>query len=264
MKRCLVLCIAAILLLVGLCGCKEQGVTMEELSQVGTLKIALIGECAPYVIQNEDGSLWGIEVDLLHRVCEQINVKAEFTLLDRETALNGVEKGDYHLAAGMLSDKSETEQTLVYTNGYAKIPQAVVCKLDGEFHNMTDLRVKRIGTRIGTYAHALSAREGYFGFGYNTFSESLQQLEQDKVVALLMDRWVAQQLVTPYDEETAQAGDLVILDGTVATGLHCFAMAGGSGDVVNQINIAISQLAAEGIIAEIFETYFATYYSPYQ
>ena len=264
MKRCLTFCLAAILLLAGLCGCREQGITMEELSHTGTLKVALVEDCAPYIIQNADGSLSGIEVDLLRKIGEQINAVPTFTILPREEALDGVEKGDYHLAAGMLSNKSETEQHLLYTDGYARIPQAVVCKLDGGFDNMTDLRVKRIGTRIGTYANALATREGYYLFGYNTFAESLQQLEQDKVVALLMDRWVARRLIPAYDEKTAQAGDTVMLDGIVATGLHSFAMAGGSGEVIGQINAATSQLATDGVIAEIFETYGATYYSPYQ
>ena len=263
MKR-IVAFLLTILVLLGLSGCKkENGITLEELNQLGSLKIAVVADCAPYVLQGEDGSLSGIEIDLLRRVCDDLGATPAFTVLSREEALEGVEKGDYHLAAGMLSEKCATEQDLIYTHAYAKIPQVIVCKLDGSFHKMTDLQVKRLGARDGTYAHALAAKEGYFLFPYATYAELIQGLADDTVAALLMDRWVANTLVPPYDETVTKAGDIVVLDATVTNGTHNFALARGSEEIAAKINETVSTLAADGVMADIFSAYSTTYHSPY-
>jgi len=240
-------------------GNRKNGTTMEELKRNPVLRVAFSTDCAPYAYQKEDGSLGGIEVELMEQLCVSMGWKLDGHLVGREEALEGVANGTYHLVTGALSSATTTPYNLLYTNPYSNVEQMMVCKLGGSFNGYASLPTAILAVKAGTYSEALAQKQQYITHSYGTLSQTMEALKEGMVDALLLDRWMAAELL-----KTADAADnLVMLDAKLTTVGYSFAMAPGSDEVVHEMNVTISKLAADGVINHIFDAHDALYHSPY-
>lgn len=72
----------------------------------------------PFVIQDEDGELSGIDVELWNRVANRLGVVTEWNVTTLKGALDGVRDGEADVAIAALTISREREDTLDFTHAY--------------------------------------------------------------------------------------------------------------------------------------------------
>ncbi|UYV13386.1 MAG: transporter substrate-binding domain-containing protein [Phycisphaera sp.] len=72
----------------------------------------------PFVIQDEDGELSGIDVELWNRVADRLDVITEWNVTTLTGALDGVRGGEADVAIAALTISREREATLDFTHAY--------------------------------------------------------------------------------------------------------------------------------------------------
>ena len=119
------------------------------------------------------------------------------------------------------------------------------------------LTTAKLAVKNGTYGETLAQKQQYTVLSFGTLAQAADAVREGSADALLLDRWMAKELLKAADET------LVLMDAKLATVGYSFVMAPGSDDVVNEINIAVSKLAVDGVLNSIFDAHGALYHSPY-
>ena len=238
-----------------------RGTTLAELKKDGVLKVVILEDSYPYAKINSDGVAVGLEVDILKKVCTELGVTPEFTELPRDKALKGLNKGNYHLVCGGLSASVSTEKPLSFTNPYSNVQQMILCKQDGKYENFASLPTVKLAVKAGTHAEWLAKKQNYNYTAYPFTTNAVNAVESGTMDAMLLDRWTAQAITEGSHSGTSSK--VVMMNAAIATAGYCFAVTPDSDEVVNEINVIVSRLAAEGVLEAIFEAHDAIYYSPY-
>ncbi|MBQ8683675.1 MAG: amino acid ABC transporter substrate-binding protein [Clostridia bacterium] len=259
MKRVLV-CRLVVLLLLSLCGCqKTVGTSLKDLQRAGKLTVAVSPDCSPYITLGEDGRYTGIEVDLLSMVCDELGVLLDIQAVEAHKVLPGVEAGKYDLGAGTVSDMATTGSVVAYSNAYAKAPQRLLIKPGTSIPDVHQLAQKVIAVRHGTYATSYCISNGIPMATYGTYEEAVEAVLDGTADGLLVDEYIARELMKTY---TAETPTLALAYDPVDTCTYAFAAATGSGELLARINQIISELLAEGTLHWLYEQYGLTYTSP--
>lgn len=243
-----------------------EGTTVDNLKKEGVLKVAVIENSQPYgwldTWKSSHGIPTGLELYILDEVCDELGLTMEVEVLERDKAIQGVAKGKYHLLAGGFSSSVFTEYPLQYTNPYSNIDQMILCKIDGPFENFNSLPTAKLAVRRGTHAEVIAVENGYTHTAYPTTEKAVKAVEDGTADAAIVDRWAAA-TVLKNRPQTGASGELVMLNAKITSVGYCFAMAPGSDEVIHEINVTVSKLAADGVLSELFANSGAEYYSPY-
>ncbi len=99
-------------LLCSVCIAQEEGTEVPQTFRVATTITP------PFVIQDEDGTLSGIDVELWNRVADRLGATTEWNVTTLQGALDAVRGGEADAAIAALTISREREATLDFTHAY--------------------------------------------------------------------------------------------------------------------------------------------------
>lgn len=251
---------AAILTLGCVTGCGKKGKTVDDVKKAGELVIATSPDFPPFEELKSDGSVEGIEIDILNIICEKLGVKLKIEQMDFESVLPGVQSGKYDVGVSGITVTEKRQKNVLFTDPYCLAAQAIVVTEDSEVKSKADLTVKTIAVQTGTTAESYCMEQGYTVNSYAANSDAETALTTGKVDAWVIDDLTAAEMVETYNGENT--GKLVILDEAMTTEPYAFAFSFGSEALVEEINGIISGLLSDGTIAQIFEENGAPFTAP--
>ncbi len=88
-----------------------------ELQAQQSLKIAT-KETPPFVMKREDGSWYGITIDLWRQIAEELKLTYEFTETDLDGMVRGLSDGSYDVAVAALTVTAERERMFDFTHPF--------------------------------------------------------------------------------------------------------------------------------------------------
>lgn len=255
---CLVL--AALMLALCLCGCGSKDKTVKDIQKAGELVIATSPDFPPFEELQADGSVVGIEIDILNMICDKLGVKLTIKQMEFDSVVPGIQVGKFDMGVSGISVTPARQKNVLFTDPYCLAAQAIVVTVDSPITCKADLAGKKVSVQSGTTAEQFCMAEGYDVNSYAANSDAELAVVNGKVDAWVIDDLTAADMVKVYNAENP--GALVILDEAMTTEPYAFAMPFGYEAVVEEINGILNGLVDDGTIAGIFEKFDAPYTKP--
>ena len=253
----LVLVMAAALLT----GCGSKEVTVASIQKAGKLDIATSPDFPPFESLTADGSVEGIEIEIMELICKELGVELEIQQMNFDSVLPGVQAGKYDVGVSGISVTPKREKNVKFTAPYCLAAQAIVVLEGSEITSKADLADKAISVQSGTTAESFCMENNYNISAFAANADAQAALVDGKVKAWVIDDLTAAEMVAAYNEGNPET-KLVILDEAMTTEPYAFAFNMESGSLVDAINEILNKLVADGTVADIFEKYNAPYTSP--
>jgi len=260
MKKKFALILSLVMVISLLAGCGNGGTSLKDIQKAGQLVIATSPDFPPFEELQADGSVQGIEIDLLNIICDKLGVKLVIEQMDFDSVLPGVQAGKFDVGVSGISITEKRQKNVLFTDPYCLAAQAIVVTADSAVTCKADLEGKSVSVQTGTTAESFCMDAGYAVSSFAANSDAQSALLTGKVDAWVIDDLTAAEMVTAYNEEKGE--QLIILPDAMTTEPYAFAFAFGSDDLVQEINGILSALVSDGTVASIFEEYNAPYTAP--
>ena len=261
MKKILCLVLALALLAACLTGCSSDSKkTVDTVKKAGQLVIATSPDFPPFEELQSDGSVVGIEIDVMNIICERLGVKLKIEQMDFDSVLPGVQAGKYDVGVSGITVTESRQKNTLFTDPYCLAAQAIVVTADSPITSKADLAGKKVSVQTGTTAEEFCMSEGYDVNSYAANADAEVALVTGKVDAWVIDDLTAAEMVEIYNADNDD--QLVILSEAMTTEPYAFAFAFGSEELVAEINKIVNSLISDGTIASIFAKYNAPYTAP--
>ncbi|MBR2311007.1 MAG: amino acid ABC transporter substrate-binding protein [Oscillospiraceae bacterium] len=235
--------------------------TLESVKAAGKLTIATSPDFPPFEELNADGTVTGIEIDILNTICEKLGVKLDIVQMDFDSVLPGVQTGKYDVGVSGISVTPAREKNVKFTKPYCLAAQAIVVLEGSEIKAKADLTGKKVSVQSGTTAESFCLENNYQVSAFKANADAQTAMVSGKVAAWVIDDLTAAEMVAAYNEGNPEK-KLVILEEAMTTEPYAFAFHLASGDLVDEINKILEGLVADGTVAKLFEKYNAPYTSP--
>ena len=119
------LILAVIMMLSLLTGCGQKGTSLKDIQKAGELVVATSPDFPPFESLQSDGSVVGIEIDLLNIICEKLGVSLKIEQMNFDSVLPGIQAGKFDLGASGISVTPEREKNVLFTDPYCLAAQAI-------------------------------------------------------------------------------------------------------------------------------------------
>ncbi len=260
MKKIVCIMLAVLMLASLVTGCGKKGKTLADIQKAGKLVIATSPDFPPFEELQNDGSVVGIEVEILEMVCKELGVEMELAQVDFESVLPGVQSGKYDVGMSGISVTEKRKKNTLFTDPYCLAAQAIVVTEGSPIQTKADLDGKKISVQTGTTAEQFCMDNGYQVDAFAANSDAELALTTGKVDAWVIDDLTAAEMVAAYNAENE--AQLVILDEAMTTEPYAFAFMKGSDELVAKVNEIVNGLVEDGTVAALFEKYNAPYTAP--
>ena len=261
-KKIIALTLAFVLAALCLAACGgSKEITPESVQKSGKLTIATSPDFPPFESLTADGTVEGIEIEIMELICAELGVELEIKQMDFDTVLPGVQAGKFTVGVSGISVTPAREKNTLFTAPYCLAAQAIVVTSDSTITCKADLEGKSISVQTGTTAEEFCMGNGYDVKAFAANADAQSALTVGKVEAWVIDDLTAAEMVASYNADHPDA-PLVILGEAMTTEPYAFAFAFGSEKLVERINEIQQGLLDDGTIAAIFEKYNAPYTAP--
>ena len=260
MKKFIVLLLALTMVIALVGGCGKKGKTLDDIKKAGKLVVATSPDFPPFEELQDDGSIVGIEDDILNMICEKLGVTLELVSVDFESVLPGVQAGKYDVGMSGISVTEERKKNVLFTDPYCLAAQAIVVTEGSPIASKADLEGKKVSVQTGTTAELFTRDNGYEVSSFAANVDAELALTTGKVDAWVIDDLTAAEMVASYNAE--HEDQLVVLDDPMTTEPYAFAFMKGSDGLVGEINTILNGLVADGTVASLFEKWEAPYTAP--
>lgn len=260
MKKLIALTLALMLCL-SLAACGSSGKTLDDVKAAGKLTIATSPDFPPFEELQADGSVVGIEVDIMKLICDELGVEMEIKQMDFDSVLPGIQTGKFDVGMSGISVTPKREKNVLFTSPYCLAAQSIVVLEGSPITCKADLTGKSIVVQSGTTAEAFCMENGYNFNSVASNPDAQLSLTSGKVEAWVIDDLTAAEMVALYNAENPEV-KLVILDEAMTTEPYAFAFHLDNTELVEEINKILDELVANGTVESIFQKYNAPYTSP--
>ena len=235
--------------------------------QKQVLHMATSADFAPYEYKEGEGFA-GIDIEIAQAIAEKLGMELEITDIAFDSVIAGVVTGKYDIGMSGITETPERAQTVNFSEHYANAVQAVIVKEDSDiqsaddFYNL-DAEGNPVSVKDGLMVGVQTSTTGDLyisdtvengGVGedhriqYKTGADAVQALSTGKVQAVVIDNEPAKNFVKLYK-------GLKLLDTPYVEEEYAIAINKNNTELLQRINVAVSQLKADGTIANITNKY---------
>ena len=251
---CLLLALVMTLGLLAGCGSSDAKTNSDGDSTSGKTKlvVATSPDFPPFE-SLENGKVVGIEVDILKKVAEKMNMELDIQQMDFDSVIPGVQAGKFDVGMSGITVTEKRQKNVDFSSVYFLAAQAIVVPEGSSITGKADLEGKKVSVQTGTTAEDYCMSNGYEVLAFAANNDAASALTGGKVDAWVVDNEVA----------LAMAPDLglKVLDEAMTTESYAFAFQKGS-DLLAPFNEALDALLADGTVEQIFKDYGVTYIAP--
>lgn len=226
---------------------------LTDLQKSGVLKVGTEGTYAPFTFHDQStNQLTGYDIEVITAVAGKLGVKPQFSETKWDAIFAGLEAKRYDLVANEVSINDERKAKYDLTATYSVSYPVVIVKAD-------NTAITSIGSLKGhTAAQTATSNWGTFATDNGAtlkpvdgFTEAVAAVKDGRVDLTVNDNLAALEYFTTTKDTSVKTA-VEVPDQKV---LQAFALRKDSG-LVEPINQALSDLAADGTLAKIGEKYF--------
>ena len=249
MKKLLTMLMTAVLVLsMAGCGASEKAPEADKSEKTsGELYVGTEAGFAPYEYMSGN-EVVGIDMDIAKAIADAMGKELVVKNMTFDGALNAVTQGKVDLVAAAVSVDEERQKVMDFSHNYVDSSDVIVINESaGTITANEDINDKIVGVQQGNIAdiwvtnNCPDAQVKRYG----KFVQAAEDLKNNKIDAIVMDLYPAQELVK------ANPG-LKILDeeNPLFVDQYAIAVKKGNSELLEEINNVIDQLIADGKIEE--------------
>lgn len=227
----------------------------------GEITIGFDNTFVPMGYEDEDGSNVGFDIDLANAVFKEYGITVKWQSINwdmKETELNN---GTIDLIWNGYSITDERAEKVLFTNPYMVNEQVLVTKKSSGITSFADMKEKVLGAQSGSSGYdAFTSNpevlkdivSGGDATQYETFTQALIDLKNDRIDGLLIDKVYANY----YLEQEGELDNYNIISSEFDG--EDFAVGARKADktLVKKINQAFKKLYQDGTFQEISNKWF--------
>lgn len=227
----------------------------------GEITIGFDNTFVPMGYEDEDGNNVGFDIDLANAVFKEYGITVKWQSINwdmKETELNN---GTIDLIWNGYSITDEREEKVLFTNPYMVNEQVLVTKKSSGITSFADMKDKVLGAQSGSSGYdAFTSTpkvlkdivSGGDATQYETFTQALIDLKNDRIDGLLIDKVYANY----YLEQEGELDNYNIISSEFDG--EDFAVGARKADktLVKKINQAFKKLYQDGTFQEISNKWF--------
>lgn len=163
----------------------------------GSITIGFDNTFVPMGFEEKNGQYAGFDIDLSKAVSEKLGIKIKFQPIDWDMKETELQNGTIDAIWNGYTATDERKEKVAFTIPYMENQQVLVSKKSQNIHSIQDMTDKILGAQAGS--------SGYLDFEaqpdllksqvkdqkanqYQSFNETLIDLKNDRIDALLIDR----------------------------------------------------------------------------
>lgn len=236
------------------CGSKSSGDQLEAIKEKGEIIIAMEGTWAPWTYHDENDELVGYDVEVGKAIADKLGVKATFIEGEWDGLLAGLDAGRYDIMVNGVGITSDREETYNFSTPYAYNRTAVIVRGDYDgIKSMSDLKGKKTANTISsTYATQAEAY-GATVTGVDDLNQTIELLIADRIDATLNAEVVFNDYKKVHPEANIKIATFTDEVERIAIPVR---KSDDSKALLEAINKALDELAADGTLTKLSEKYF--------
>lgn len=219
----------------------------------GTLRIGTTGDTKPYAY-TQDGELQGFDVEMAKEVAKRLGLKTEFVTQEFSALLPAVANGQLDMAAASISDTTEREKTVDFSEHYFIGYISVLASTkSGITDDESSLKGKRLGIVQGTIQDSY-AQENFTGAELVRFPDNnsaVAALNSGTIDAHFLDFPVAEDYAAASNGAQKIAINVAVPEFPVG-----FPIKKGNDALKKAVDDAVKDIVADGTWLEIDQKYF--------
>ena len=230
----------------------------DELAQIqksGVFKVGVEGTYPPMTYHDESGELTGFDVEVAKKVAEKLGVTAEFTESDWDSLLAGIDSKRLDTVINAVSVTEERSQKYDFAGPYFYITQQIVVRSDDDsIVDMDSLNGKKCANTMTTAYLDLLEDAGAEIVPINTTEEAVSMINSGRADFTTFNSVIFNEYLKQHpDAKVKVAFAIPDLVDTYAVPIRK-----GETRLLEAVQSALDELAAEGTLSEISEQYFGT------
>lgn len=220
----------------------------------GTLTVATEGTYRPFSFHEDGGTgdLVGYDVEIIEAVAEKLDLEIVFQETQWDAIFAGLDAGRFDLIANQVTINPEREANYLFSAPYTVSPGVIVVPEDDDsITSFADLDGRKTAQSLTSNWYELATESGAEVEAVDGWAQAVALLQQGRVDATVNDK------LTFLDyEQTDGPSGLKIAAETEEAGAQAFALTQDKEALVEAIDEALTDLRADGTLAEISEKYF--------
>ncbi|MEV0948159.1 amino acid ABC transporter substrate-binding protein [Rhodococcus sp. NPDC049939] len=235
------------------CSNSDSGPAIDQVRASGVLRVGTEGTYTPFSYQGADGQLTGYDVDVVRAIGDKLGVSVEFTQSPWDSLFAGLEAGRFDLVANQVAVSDERIQRYDLSTPYTFSEGVIITRADDtSITSVADLDGKTAAQAPACNWAQVARDAGANVETVSGFVQAIMLLKNGRVDATVNDNLA----IDEYENRTGDAS-LRMAAYTGDTSEQAFAASKGSG-LVPDIDQALDELRADGILAQISEKYFGS------
>lgn len=240
-----------------LCACgKQEGDLLAAIQERGELIVAMEGTWSPWTYHDESGALVVYDVEVAQGIAEKLGVKAAFVEGEFNGLLAGLDAGRYDMIVNGVDIDEGRKEKYDFSEPYAYGRTAVIVRADDDsIQTMEDLNGKQTANTIESTYAAVAQKYGAEVTGVDDLNQTFELLLSGRIDATLNAE------VSYYDYLRAHPDaelKIACLDPENTLTAIPMRKGEGSANLVQAVNGALAEMAADGTLSALSEKYFGT------
>ena len=251
MKKKLLAVLLAATCVVSMAACGSKG--NEEAEGNGKLIVGTEAGFAPYEYM-KGNEVVGIDMDISKAIADELGMELEIKNMDFDGALAEAASGKVDFVAAAVSVSEERKEMMNFSTEYVNSTDVIVVNKEtpmvestGAEIDPTVLNDKIVAVQQGNIADIFVTNkencEPKEIKRYTKFVQAAEDLKNNKVDCMVMDKFPAEELVKQNDS-------LMILDGILFEDKYAIGVSKKNPELLDKINAVIEKLIEEGKIEE--------------
>jgi len=221
--------------------------------KAGVLAVGTEGTYRPFTYhQNGTGGLTGFDVEIARAVGEKLGVKVDFVETQWDAIFAGLDSGRFDMIANQVSINPERQAHYAFSTPYTVSPGVVITtKDDDSISSFADLKGRTTAQSLTSNWYELAKSNGAKVQPVEGWAQAVTLLKQGRIDATVNDN------LTFLDWQKTEKDDSLKIAATSDEVSHnAFAFRKGSDDLVDAVDKALADLAADGTLTRISQKYF--------
>ncbi|MEM1484000.1 amino acid ABC transporter substrate-binding protein [Oscillospiraceae bacterium PP1C4] len=221
------------------------------------LIVGLDASFPPMGFTDQSNNIIGVDIDLAKAVSEKLGIEFEAKPIEWAAKEMELNSGKISCIWNGLTITPERQESMAVSRPYMSNTQVVVVMADSAIKSKADLAGKTVAAQSDSSGLAALQKDGIYASikggaakEYADYVTAMGDLEVGRCDAIVMDSVVANYYITQ------NAKPMAILEDTMAAEEYGIAAKKGNTALIEAIEGALSELAAEGKIAEISKKWF--------
>lgn len=203
----------------------------------------------------EDGEFVGFDMDLMRAIAEEMDFEIEFRDISFDSLIPGLRTGTIDIVIAAMTITEERARAVDFSDPYYVANQSIIVREDSGFNLTVLFGDNRIGAQTGTTGDLWVTEELYDEgiltgrvVRYETFDLAIEDLVNENVEALVLDRPVAERFV--------EARPLVLVGEIITHEEYGIAVDRGNEELLAKINEGLEKVVESGRMGELIDKYF--------